>query len=161
MSNKSTLLCLLHHYLMYIYMVQITAIVISRNIYMVQITAIVISRKQKLCAIIINKYFLSLCLFLSHCLFLLYISISASSFATPCPSPYPSSSPFIPLPHPYHIPLPHQLPLPPPHHLPLPHHLRFNSRTEMYLTDGSLASRGVFGPSVWVQFTLEPLDIIM
>ena len=37
--------------------------------------------------------------------------------------------------------------------------LRFNSRPVIYGTIGSLASNGVVGPSIWLQFTLEPLDL--
>ena len=39
--------------------------------------------------------------------------------------------------------------------------LRFNSPPVMYGTVGSLASYGVLGPSIWVQFPLEPLDLIV
>ena len=39
--------------------------------------------------------------------------------------------------------------------------LRFNSRPVMYGADGSLASSVVLGPSIWVQFPLEPLNLIV
>ena len=39
--------------------------------------------------------------------------------------------------------------------------LRFNSRPLMYGAVGSLASSGVFGPTTWVKFPLEPLDLIV
>ena len=37
--------------------------------------------------------------------------------------------------------------------------LRFNYRPIMFGTVGSLVSSGVFGPSTWVQFSFETLDI--
>ena len=39
--------------------------------------------------------------------------------------------------------------------------LRFNSRPVMYGAVDSLVSSGVLGPSTWVKFPLEPLDLIV
>ena len=39
--------------------------------------------------------------------------------------------------------------------------LRINSWPVMYGAVGSLASSGVLSPSIWVQFPLEPLDLIV
>ena len=38
--------------------------------------------------------------------------------------------------------------------------LRFNSGPVMYVVVGSLAPSGILGPSTWVQFPLEPFNLI-
>ena len=39
--------------------------------------------------------------------------------------------------------------------------LRFNYRPVIHGAVGSLASSGILGPSTWVHFPLEPLDLIV